>query len=1433
MSVTFDSIVKNAMANRDKNLSDIEGLKKLLTPCTPKKVLKEHFDRIIEKDPDYIRRYLKSASNIAYQKDVYIDGVNVTKEKLTYRNTLAGDYERVFNNDSVYLNFGNGDKILIVCNDPSLASDNYNYYSDVYVNGIKLNKKEYFEVLSNQHKEELKLKRDFNTGARRYFINEDKIEGTGDIISIVIRKEPKCDSFYKAIYIEDANKKSYVIKKEDLGRYGEILDPNEDVSVLENLLVFKKSSLEIDTPYFQLDTKAYVKEYIPFTYNFLNDGIKTIGNKSDRPDADINVLPTEDVEEGTAYRVLTSGTYGKYTCKPDDVLYAIETKETSDDENWGYIPSSERSLLVLDLHDDDVNSNDVYLIVNRTKHIECETTISTTLTDEEFIKYEANKLISLDLVDKSISVDGCKLPLPVKSIDDVEVFVDGYRLINNVDFTFINNEKCAQYIKFNGILKPKSVVVFRNKNIDNTHNFYYKKDKLEKYPNFTSSNPDNTVFNSNYIAFTPKLRNYISNDTISNNTEVLILGKYDYSNSGIECILHKKEYGNDFSHFYKIVKDTEDARKAIDANSDLGIYNNNIATEESDVDCILVDEEFINQNKKYFELVNDEKYIAFTPAVQKLVESGRIVLEGIKVFDGVMYTRYSDEEYKDILENLSTLGDSDSIATTFSYGIIDLDNLTQMPIGEDYIEAYLGRVRVPLCNKRSIINRYLKIDNQNTALTNLEVYSEVEWTDYAKTIANMFKATTESVQNIYNQLDDIDVDGKIIDNWLTLNDDKLNTDKDINEEDDDIFYGRFNRISISTTNTSDQKMIKQNVYPIFRVLGYYNETDYIDITNVCDYKFENEDGEEIPDFNTTLLGKQRVTAIFQQGELGDLNSDEIILEVIAEELQSIKVISTNNIFTIGDDILDGIRVIGYYESGREMDVTDKCTIEITDYSGNEYNSENITEGSYIVTAYYTGLPKDSETILVYSASERKIKALDITHNSIVQNKEIVTMLDIYATYNNDLVQKISDANTVEVDVYYKNVKIGGPYNPLNIPGLERYKDYTLRIRVYNDAKKETIIETPSVDNHIDVNIRLFNNNLELDNKVLYYDGINAKLDSDFVNMYKSNPDYYYYSIKNLNAGKYLSIGRNTLKDNEEIMIIGDTEEDDNSVVIVEFYDENTKSFKHQVPFILKYTNKIATSNGLLTGNIMEGYTIAINKFDLQADYSKPEFINSAILRDSEGNIIVKYNSLIPKTENFYVDTVATDSSLEFLYINFDNFKTSSGNVKDINNYIEKSKEEGKILLDLFFEIESINTVIELHVPEKEGEEEYTSEFDYFDYEMLDAASVTIESSSDEQFLVIEPALDEDLIAIRELRPGNHLATERSIDSSEIKFELNYDVDDKFATTLTSQKIGLYRYCYKTNLNKIYVIEVNIINKDGIGIIDTLNGKEIELTQIEE
>lgn len=1421
MSTTFDSIVKDMIKNREVSISRIDAEKnKQILPYGYRPELRDTFNNIIKEDPDYIRRYLKTSSNIAYQTDVYIDSKE-TRDKMMYKSA--------FNNDSVYLNFG-GDKLLVTCLDSSVASDNYDFYTDVFVNGRKLKKSDYIEMPSDKHY-------NFKTGAIRFFIDAGKAD-IGDTISVVIRKEPKCKSYYTTLVVHDPKKTTYFIDKHLVGRYGENIDTGDnDLTALENLLIYKKHTSDSGS-YFKLDTQASVKEYIGFLEN-VKGTISLIDGK-----ADIKELPS-NVAKNDAYKVVTAGTYGKHECSVGDILFALSSTETSTDENWGRIPFNiQKKSFILDLSNctndngiSGLNDGDTFLIINRAKHMEYEVSNETKITLDEYLKYSttgtADKSIRLPLVDKNVKVEGCDLPLPVKSINDIEIFVGGYRAINGTDFIFINDENCNQYVLFNGILRPDSVVTYRNKCIDTTYNFY---DKVSLHPV------------DGYVKFDEELIYLLSNDEdIENNIEVGFLTDYT-------VIPYKEEYKNykDSFNYVKMIRNTASTVLVLEENDDVETYERVNIGEES---FILYDESF--GESEVFEYVD---LIILDDYVKSLIIERKIFVRGLSSFKGEIYTRY-EESYGPHRHRLTFMENSEG-DIVYSYGVVDLSKKV-IPICENYIEAYVGRRRVPISEKRSIINRYLKIDNQHTTFDDIEIYSEINWTDYAKTIIEMLESN-ELGQNVYTQLYSIDNNSIIVNNWLDLvYDIKYNDEVDKNKA-EDIFYARLKNISFDIANQA----ITQYEYPKLKVLGFYDkDAAGIDITSECIFRFFDNHGNMSTDFNTEDIGDQYVIAILKTKDVteeslpkltfhkkeNDIKKkitvdgtnvvyDNIVIKVRELRLDSIEILSNTNFFTTDDNILKNIRVIGTYENGSKKVIDDCDNITVSSLSGTLYPDGIVNvENKYIITATHDG-KSDTITILVESPDSKKVTHLDVIPTTRIDSEDstvLNTSLSIYATFINNQVQKIEN-DTVNVYMYERNldedtkdtvefldtfVKDENGENKVYdadcIRGLELNTNYKFAICVYTNDSKTDVIAGLNSD-YTDVTFKLFDHPIKDNSQTVYFDNLTAKLSTDFVGKYSNDSDYYYYSIKNLD-GIYLSLGQGILNSSEGVMTISSLAL--NEMVVVEFYSKELVLTNQLLFTVIDSPVTYVSADGEFRGNIVDGYEITINKVNESESYEGTDFIGSKIL-DGDRNVIVTFDTNAINANNNYIR-----NSIDKVFVYFKNFNTKSGNVAAISNYIEQSKYEGKPILDLYFEIPTLNKTVELHVP---SDLYTTSEFEVFEWTELDVEEISISKTlhEDEKWLVIEPELPigKDVVKVIEIKPSANSISDITNSGNNIAFQLRMNSNvGEFESMLDINRCGLNRYCYITKENEIYYIDVTIKQHESsnIAILDSINGVSFE------
>lgn len=1252
----FDTIIKQMMKDRKEKIQSVNREIDIQTSCYGvKPSLKETFDNIIKIDPEYVRKYLAASSNIAFQKDFVIDDIN----RLRY-NSAA------FNNDSVYLNFGGGDKILLVCTDVSLTSDNYNFYSDIFVDGVKLRKEKYIELPSTKHY-------NFKTGARRFLIDTDAVS-VGSIVSIVIRKEPRCKSFYTTVKISTPNKKTYLVSKSAVGRYGEIFDCHDnDLTSMDNLLVFKKKANE---NFFKLDKNAYIKEYLENSETNIKGTISPSLQTST-----LTSLPTVDVVKGDAYRVVTNGTYNGFECKKGDILYALETIYESDDLNWAQIPFNiQKSYFILDLSNENIEVNDVYLVINKTKHLECEHRVFSELTEEEYLVNDVASLnMTIKLVDENITVEDCSLPLPVSSINDVEVYVNGYRAINNVDFFFVNDDG-EQRINFVSPLSNNSIVTYRNKNIDNAYNFY-------KRANLTP-----------------------------------------------------------------------------------------------DIDLIVC-------NEAYDELIELGKGSNPAEGIPELYEPFDV--------NGVSVVPYSDD-YEEYRDSLTFLEDS-----SISYGFIDLSDgldpesdlvrkLELIPICGDYIEAYLGRIRIPKEKKRDILNRYLKIDDQHSTFENLEVYTEINYTEYAKTAIELLDAAEVS-KNIYAQLKDMDSES-FKKRWLeTVNAVSVN---DTTVAPTNIFARRIERISFNTALSGQQ--LKQYSYPNLKVLGFYDSESTsagVDITNMCEYTFRDSDNNILPDFNPELIGDQNVTATFRTSN-AEL-TDSIVIKIVDLELETLNIVTSSNFFTTEDNILNDIRVIGVYENGTEKFVTDDCTITLTDAGNNIYEGGTVTDPGIYIVNVTCGTLTSSKTVSVSTPEGKVVKHVDVIPTAHEVNGNITTDLTVYATFNNGKIQRIEE-DTVSV-MLEKN---GNFVNSVTTNNADLNTDgvtYNLRVYIYTNSDKTDLIKTPAAADYTEVSIRILSNNIKNRHQFVYFKNFTATLDTRFVIEHRSDPDYGSYVIKNLD-GVYMTIGQTNLNSADGAITIGPAE--NNEMVCVEFYNRLTNEVTNQLLFSVMGANQ-PTCTGSLDGNIVDGYEVAIEKIKLNEEYDNIDLTDAKLI-DTNGNIVVDF------VANEY--NQIRNSGNGYIYIYFADFRTRDGSVAAIFNYLSNNISEST---ELFFDIPRIGKSVELEL----------SENYQYNATKITNYTATIQHTEDERWIEIVPDLpDEDFVSYYELRPNNKERQE--LTDSIIRYQLSDTSGNGYEVLLNTSRCGLNRYCYVTIDNDIYYIDITINNEHSKVILDNVNGSDI-------
>jgi len=1121
----LDLKVMQMVSDYKKTNSNLDNLNSLVQPYATPSALFDTLIKMKKEDSDYIRKYLKGASNIVYQKDITIEN----KANYMY-NELA------FNNDSQYLSFYKN-RVMVTCEDYAIYGREFDFYVDLFINGVRINPKNYLELPSYD-------KYNFKTGCRRFFIEENLVE-TNDEISIVVRKQYKMNSAYKKFIINSTEVNTYKFNKVEVGNYGDIL---------ENLLVYRK------------DYTNKVFTLVPRENYSLLDNL-------DNTDQFI------------------------FTINESLVLY------------------------------------DEYYIMNKCKHYEINYHNTTDYTFDEYMEYAPK--MTLDLID---NVN--KLPLPIECIEDIEIFVDGYRLINGVDFIYEVKENKNPMVRFAGILKLDSDILIRNKNLNNPYSFY-----------------------------------------------------------------------------------------------------------------------------KRIELMGD-------------------VLE----------------DYTDYL---------------VSTGIIDLREFP-VPIGEDYVEAYLGRIRVPLNDKRSILNLFMKIDDQHITFNNLELYTEFMYTNYVEQLLN----NRENEKEIYSQLRDVNADW-VKDAWLYIYTETDEFDEDgnklyIQEENNPMrpndanninniqspFLERVNRIEL----LASPSIVTEGRTPEFTVIAYYKDDEAgIDVTEYSDISY----------FDPNVIGEQTITASFTQGN--EVFTNDILIKVIHKEIAELKIRCNSNFFVVGDPIRSNTKVIAVFEDNTEREIPLE---ELASYSIPERAEE--VGGIYLTANYnYNNTTKKAEkAILISDTSDRMIKSIEIiVDNTINDNDEYInSKLRVFATYTNIITHEI-DTNSIDVyllnDINNPEVLEENKIDPNNfVLGLNN--SYPILLKVYTNSNKETSIpfvlndEQTEFSNYYITTIQIIENVLTNGNRILTYD--NSHL-LNFHSEWVPKPEYYYWRVKDINTNDYISVGKHTIL--ESSITLADVYP--GQLVIVELLDINEEIID-QLVFIIHDANRYReTINGNIEGNISNGYTVTVSKVALGMNLNIL-LENDIRIIDNNGNVIGEL--LIDRNDPFnsnnangYPDKISESTSL--VQFKFINYSINNGNVFQIYESV-KNKE-----LELYLDIVTYSKLIKLenltNDPEYHEFNDYTYEYDT--------------SVIDSQYVIINPVLPEGLTV-------NTVVSMRPINTSKLLFDfaalstemtnnkgIKYPIDKNNHNSLLidGNRIGNNYYYYYMSNGDIYRLNVEVkLNSREILVIDNIN-----------
>lgn len=265
------------------------------------------------------------------------------------------------------------------------------------------------------------------------------------------------------------------------------------------------------------------------------------------------------------------------------------------------------------------------------------------------------------------------------------------------------------------------------------------------------------------------------------------------------------------------------------------------------------------------------------------------------------------------------------------------------PIHPGYIEAYVGRHRIPFIYKRYVCNKCLKIDRQIYE-KHLETYTEILWNDLLLDYTLQEDITSlDPADNLYSFDKNLVTSG-----WLYKKDNDLDTTKDegsdyntlpnfysvnhplkpniLSDLEDNPFNGNFIGIILSAEPT----LLKESEDPVFKLLmeiSLNDELYYIDITK------ELKDYITINGFNRDIIGKeQTVTAnLLINNSNGDEvynYSNSVLMKILPKEIVLFDLYPQSNFFMsnegkmyktvdMGDKILEMMDVIVRFEDGSE------------------------------------------------------------------------------------------------------------------------------------------------------------------------------------------------------------------------------------------------------------------------------------------------------------------------------------------------------------------------------------------------------------------------------------------------------------------------------------------------------------------------------------
>lgn len=725
------------------------------------------------------------------------------------------------------------------------------------------------------------------------------------------------------------------------------------------------------------------------------------------------------------------------------------------------------------------------------------------------------------------------------------------------------------------------------------------------------------------------------------------------------------------------------------------------------------------------------------------------------------YYNYDDDTETDFSELYHYEVSMDSV------GALDFSSFG-LPIDLNYTETYVGRRRVDLNHRRVIANSVLKIDNQ-TCTNDIEVYFELNLISIVRELLAKYKLNLPALDSIYNTFKT-----QTKEYWFSNNEERLNTNANNSSyNQSEIFLGSIYRIQIM----ANPSVIYYGRDPEFTVYGFYEGSDVgTDITDNPELV--------ITEFDKYRVGNQRIYATYRGV------SDNIVVNVIEKEIVELKIITSTNLYIIGDRIKDDVSVVAVFEDDSQKIVTADSYITCSDEIAR-------VNGAVSITAQYNGTTV-TKYVLVSDSAERKVKNISVISSLSYNEQGSVVKFTPFVEYDNGYMQKVEEQY---MDMY-EVIEAAGVENRLpefSVYNHDFEEDVKLKILIYTNSSKTTLYEYED-PNGMYVMANLLNSDLLNADRVVYYDNNILSISEAF-----DTSSYSFYRIKTV-EGVYITIGENNIGEDS----ICFTDIHNINTVIVELLDSNNQ-IQVQKLFLLK--NKNETKEIIdchFDGIPWNGYTAMVDRSLIDVSLENISNTISYII-DKDNNIICDFIPI-----NGGVDFVSSESN--FIYLHFNNFSVTAGNVKKIADYLFEHRAEED---ELFLELENCTKIIRLSKP--------TATYNKVGYSKIRFAI----PRTNEKKIEITPNF-------RSLPTGavlNHIYLAKPNDVTIFDLglpernEIIYDVNDDLSLLVRSSIYGhnIYYYEFKKNEESIYyAVDIEIGIENGRPRILSVNG--VDLTE---